>query len=371
MSNPNKPSVTSKYEEERLRAAEQSQMVYLQGQIDELRRLIKEQNNKYSWAMEQVRKAEGGVSQVEGLFERFRNEMTQALDGFRREMAALRKDVAGALVKVEESGRPIREMQAQIQQLGEARRQDREAVSGWLTRIEDLEQRTLSWQSDFKQAEERHRALLQQLESLHAVEESVRAEIRKVAEELQVEKQSLRRQAIEAQQLVADLRPLIEAHESRIARLDEIRQQIDLFAEQLPGQIGALEMRIAEAAGEIKRVERVSTERFLMSQERLEEVRRLQDDRIATLEEMDESNLRQLTTWIERIDSWVRELEQRQARTGLQLTDLQREYAVHLTDLESRDIQLIETLLVALRGRMESIRAEQVERGRAPQDTQP
>jgi chromosome segregation ATPase len=367
MTNPNKQTVTSKYEEERLRAAEQSQMVYLQGQIDELRRLIKEQNNKYSWTMEQVRKAEGGVSQVEGLFDRFRNEVTQALDGFRRDIAALRKDVAGALVKVEEGGRPIREMQAQIQQLGEARRQDREAVSGWLTRIEDLEQRTLGWQSEFKQAEERHRALAHQFDALSGMDEGLRAEIRKVAEELQVEKQSLRRQAIEAQQLVADLRPLIEAHENRIMRLDEIRQQIDLFAEQLPGQISTLGVQIAEAAGEIRRVERLSTERFLMSQERVEEVRRLQDDRIATLEEVDQANLRQLTTWIERIDSWLRELEQRQARAGTQITDIQREYAVQLNDLEARDIQLLETLMAALRGRMETIRAEQVERGRAPQ----
>ncbi len=43
----NKPNVTSKYEEERLRTQEQSQIVYLQGQLDDLRRQIKEQGNKY------------------------------------------------------------------------------------------------------------------------------------------------------------------------------------------------------------------------------------------------------------------------------------------------------------------------------------
>jgi hypothetical protein len=368
MTTPNKQNVTSKYEEERLRAAEQSQIVYLQGQIDELRRLIKEQNNKYSWAMEQVRKAEGGVSQVEALFDRFRNEITQALDGYRRDIAALRKEVAGALVKVEESSRPIREMQAQIQQLGEARRQDREAVAAFVTRIEDVEQRTLSWQSEIKEAEDRHRALAAQLEGLYGADEGVRAEVRKLSEELQVEKQSLRRQSVEAQQLVADLRPLIDAQDSRIARLDEIRQQIELFAEQLPAQIGALDVRIGEAAGEIKRVERLSTERFLMSQERVEEVRRLQDDRIVTLEEVDQANLRQLTTWLERVDSWVRELEQRQARVTAQITSLEREYAVQLNDLEQRDVELLDTLLTALRSRSEAIRAERVERGRTPPD---
>jgi chromosome segregation ATPase len=75
MTNPGKPAQpTSKYEEERLRAAEQSQFVYLQGQIDELRRLLKEQSNKYAWAMEQIRRVEASVSQIEGLLDRQRQE---------------------------------------------------------------------------------------------------------------------------------------------------------------------------------------------------------------------------------------------------------------------------------------------------------
>src|SRR5436853_3557476 len=202
----NKPNVTSKYEEERLRAAEQSQIVYLQGQIDELRRLIKDQTNKYNWAMEQVRKVEGSVAQIEGLFERYRQEVGQSLDGYRRDIAVLRKEIAGALVKVEESSKPIREMQTQIHELGAARKQDREQVAGWLVRIEDLEQRTLNWNAQIKESEERHRALASQLETLYVADEAVRVEVRKFNEELQIEKQSLRRQAVEAQQLVADVR---------------------------------------------------------------------------------------------------------------------------------------------------------------------
>lgn len=237
----NKTSVTSKYEEERLRAAEQSQAVYLQGQIDELRRLIKDQGNKYSWAMEQVRKIEGSVAQIEGLFERHRHEISQAIEMSRRDIAALRKEVAAALIKVEEGVRPIREMQAQIHQLGEARKQDRDQVAGWFGRITDLEQRVLGWNAQIKEAEERHRALAGRLDGLTSADEAVRLELRKVTEELQIEKQSLRRQAVEAQQLVADLRPTLESYASRIDRLDEIRQQIELFAEELPSQITSLD----------------------------------------------------------------------------------------------------------------------------------
>lgn len=362
----NKPNVTSKYEEERLRAAEQSQIVYLQGQIDELRRLIKDQTNKYNWAMEQIRKTEGGMAQVEGLFERYRQEVTQALDGYRRDIAVLRKEIAGALVKVEETSKPIREMQTQIHELAAVRKQDREQVAGWLVRIEEIEQRVLKWQAQIKEGEERDRALASQLDGLYAASEGTRAELRKFNEELQIEKQSLRRQAVEAQQLVADVRSILEDHNSRLTRLDEIRRQLDLFTEHLPAQIGALQDKMPDIANEIKRVERLSTERFLMNQERLEEVRHQQDEKVIALQETDEQHLRQLTAWLERVDGWVRELEQRLNRVTGRIEAAQLEHATHLTDLEHRDIQFMDALATTLREQLERVKAEQVERGRVP-----
>jgi len=359
----NKPNVTSKYEEERLRAAEQSQVVYLQGQIDEMRRLIKDQSNKYSLAIEQVRKVEATAAQTEGLFDRYRQEVSLSLDGYRRDIAMLRKEIAGALIKVEEGGKPLREMQAQIHQLGEARKQDRDQVAGWLARIEEIEQRTLTWQAQIREGEERHRALAGQLEGFYAADESVRAEVRKVNEEMQVEKQSLRRQAIEAQQLVADVRSILDDHHSRIVRLDEVRQHITLFTEQLPAQIIGIESKLPEINSEIKRVERISTERFLMNQERLEEVRHQQDDKVVALVETDEQHMRQLTAWLERIDGWVRELEQRIAR-GLSHVDVaQREHAIHLGELDRRDVQVLDALTIALQEQLGKLKADQILQG--------
>src|SRR5262245_51801529 len=359
----NKPKLTSKYEEVRLRVAEQSQIAYLQGQIDELRRLIKDQSNKYNWAMEQVRKVEASAAQTEGLFDRFRQEVSQSLDGYRRDIAMLRKEIAGALIKVEESGKPLREMQTQIHQLGEARKQDRDQVAGWLLRVEELEQRTLTWQAQIREGEERHRSLASQFDSLYTADESVRAEMRKVSEEIQIEKQSLRRQAIEAQQLVADVQSTLDDHHSRIGRLDEIRQHIELLTEQLPTQIAAIESKLPEISGEVKRVERVSTERFLMNQERLEEVRHQQDDKVVALQETDEQQMRQLTAWLERLDGWVRELEQRMARGIGHVDETQRKHATHLSELDRRNVQMIDALATTLREQLEKIKAEQIEQG--------
>jgi chromosome segregation ATPase len=368
MTNSNR-NVSSKYEEERLRAAEQSQIVYLQGQIDEVRRLLKDQANRNSTTLEQIRKVEGGIGQLEGLVERHRAEVTQANDISRRDIAVLRREVAAALIKIDEGVRPIREMQAQIQQIAEVRKQDRDHVAGWLVRIEDLEQRITAVAAQIRDVDERYRGLGGRLDGFTIADEALRVEVRKISEDLQVEKQSLRRQAIEAQQLVTDLRPTLDEHTSRIDRLEEIRQRIDIFAEQLPGQISELDVRLVEQIGEIRRVERLSTERFLMNQDRLEQIRQQQDEKIVTLQETDDRQLRQLTSWMERLDSWTRELEQRQGRIATQIEVVERAHSGHLSDLEQRDVKLIEAMLEALRSRIDLIKAEQIERGRTPQDS--
>ena len=358
----------SKYDEERIRAAEQSQVVYLQGQIDELRRLLKDQGSKYSWAIEQVRKVESTVTQIEGLFERHRSEVAQSLDISRRDIATLRKEIAGALIKIEEGIKPIREMQAQIQQVAEARRQDRDFVAPWIVRTEDLERSIASWAAQIREAEERHRVLAGRIDSFTSVDEGLHNDIRKISEDMQVEKQNLRRQAVEAQQLVTDLRPLIDAQAQRITRMEDIRQRIDAFIDSIPEQITTLDTRITHHAGEIKRVERLTTERFLMNQERLEEIRHQQEEKLVTLQETDDLHLRQVTGWVERLDSWVRELEQRHARLIAQVEEAQRGHSLHLNDLEKRDGRLIEVMLAALRTQLQNLRAEQIERGRLPDD---
>lgn len=355
------PDLTAKYEEERLRAHEQSQIVYLQGQIDELRRLLKDQTNKYNWAMEQVRKTEAAVVQVQSLFERHTEEVLQQTEAVRRDVVALRKEVAGALVKVEEGVKPIRDMQAQIQQVAEARKADRDFVSGWFGRIEVLEQQILGLQSQIKELDERQRQYNLQLDRLREADGAVVQEIRKVNDELQIEKQSLRRQAVEAQQLVADVRVVIEEQAARIARLDQIRGQIDLFAETLPRQVSDVAAKLPDITAEIKRVERISTERFLMNQERLEDLRQQADEKIGTLQEVDDQHLRQLTSWLERIDGWLRELEQRISRSTSRLEAAQQLHIGRIVELERREINTLSNLLAAFKSQAEQVRAAQIE----------
>ncbi len=349
------PDRTTKYEEERLRIHEQSQLIYLQGQIDELRRLLKEQSNKYNLVVEQVRKTEALVGQVQSLFERHVEETRQAGEGVRRDVVALRKEVAGALIKIEEGVRPIRDLQSQIQQVAEARKQDRDFVTPWLGRIEQTERQIATIQSQIKEFDDRQRQILLQLDRLREADAAAVQEVRRVAEELQVEKQSLRRQAVEAQQLVADVHSVLEEHASRIARLDDIRQHIELFAEALPKQISEVAAKLPDLVADIKRIERISTERFLMNQERLEDVRLQADEKISALQEADEQHLRQLTTWLERLDSFLRELEQRLTRDTARLEHTQQLHIARILELERRELLALDLLFASVRDMRERI----------------
>ncbi|MGB9737955.1 MAG: hypothetical protein C0184_15070 [Chloroflexus aggregans] len=355
--------LTARYEEERLRAQEQSQLIYLQSQIDELRRQLKDQTNKYQWAMEQVRKNEGAIAQVQSLFDRHTNEVTQANELVRRDVVALRREVAAALVKIEEGVRPLRDMQSQIQQIAEARKQDRDFLAGWLNRIEQLERQIGGLASQIKELDERQRQLTLQLERLREADAAVLQEVRRINDELQVEKQSLRRMAVEAQQLIADLQPSIDEQKSRIDRLEEIRQQIDLFTEVLPTQIQEIGAKLPDIIAEIKRIERISTERFLMNQERLEELRQMADERMSALQETDEQYIRQLTSWLERIDSWLREIEQRLERSTDRIELEQKAQLLRIMELERREVDTLNAQLATLRQRLEQVRAAHIELG--------
>jgi DNA repair exonuclease SbcCD ATPase subunit len=356
---PPSSKLTEKFEEERLRTQEQSQIVYLQGQIDELRRLIKDQTNKYQWAMEQARKTDATVAQVQSTFERYTQEVDQSVDRIQRDVLDIRREVASALVRIQESFEPIRQMQAQIQQIADSRKQDREESFGWISRIEELEQKILTLQSQIKESEEHYRQLTLQINHLREADNVAIEEARRVSEDLQVEKQSLRRQAIEAQQLVADVHNILEEHDSRISRIDQIRENIELFAQTLPEQIAAIDTRFPDIDVELKRIERVSTERFLMNQERLEELRQQEDEKISMLQEIEEQNTHQQASWLERIDRWLQELDQRMLRSVNRLEETQRNILANIASIEDRELQNLVIIEAAMRQRLDATKDAQ------------
>lgn len=358
----NKSEITAKFEEEKLRVQEQSQLIYLQNQIDELRRALKDQNNKYAWSMEQTRRSEAQVGQLQNLIERQAQEVQTTLEVYKREITALRREVASSLLRAEEAVKPIREMQAQIHQLQEGRRQDRDAVAPLYSRIEDIEHRAKDTLSLIRDSDERYRQYQAQFDQLRTADAAAVEQMRRTDEQVQIEKQHLRRQAAEAQQLVADVRASFEDPLARIGRLEERTRSNEEQLAELPPQLDSLAERLPTLVDEIRRVELVATERFLMNQERLEDLRHQHDERMGEVHETNDQHFLHLTSWLERIDGWCREEEGRVARIGNRLELLHQRHDARLSDLEEQEFETMERIAGAWGDVLELVKARQVER---------
>jgi len=84
---------------------------------------------------------------------------------------------------------------------------------------------------------------------------------------------------------------------------------------------------------------------------------------MSALQETDEQYLRQLTSWLERVDSWLRELEQRLSRTTDRIELEQKAHLLRIMALERREIDTLGAQLDMLRQRLEVVRAAQIETG--------
>lgn len=366
----NKNEITSRFEEEKLRVQEQSQLIYLQNQIDELRRTIKDQSNKYAWAMEQVRRVEAQNAQIQGTVERQAQEHTLVLETYKRELSTLRRDIANAMLRSEEVVKPIREMQASIHQLGESRRNDREYVAPLFGKLEELERRAREAVAQIRETDDRHRTVLGQLEDLRKADEEVFEDLRRLSDEIQAEKQALRRQAVEAQQMVSDARTSLNEPVARIGHLEQVTKGLGKRLDVLPGSIGELAAELPAIKENARRIEVLSTERFMMTQERLEELRHLNEERLIDLRDTDEEHLRRLTAWLERLDHWCREEEGRIGRLGNRVDLLQQRHEGRLVDLEQQALDVLDRVAGAWMGLLDSRRTAELERRETPDENQ-
>lgn len=359
---PQKNEIAAKYEEEKLRVQEQSQLIYLQNQIDELRRIIKEQNNKYSWAMEQVRRVEAQNSQLQGVIDRQAQEQQVVMEAYKRELSTFRRDIANALVKAEESVKPVREIQAAIHQLNESRRADREQVAPIFNRIDELEHGERETAAHVRETEDRYRQLLPQIEQLRLADDDVLEEIRKLGDEIKAEKQALRRQAVEAQQMVSDARNAMHEPVARLTHLEDLHKNLEVLVRTLPPMIENVGEQLPGMKDDLRRIEIISTERFMLNQERLEELRHQNEERLVDLRDTDEQHLRHLTSWLERIDAWCREQEGRVGRVGNRLDLMFQRHENRLADLETQEVKLLEHITGAWIALLEGRRALDMDR---------
>src|SRR5690349_15545530 len=108
----------------------------MQQQLDEFRRQLREAIARQQWLEDLYKTSEGKLVQLQLLQERHTQDVSQTLQVRQIEEGRMKQQLAEIAGRVEEPLKPIRDLRAQIGELIEARRQDRDRASNDVREVE-------------------------------------------------------------------------------------------------------------------------------------------------------------------------------------------------------------------------------------------
>ncbi len=111
----------------------------VQQQMDELRRQLRELVARQQWLEDLYKHSEGQLVQLQMLQERHTQDVAQTLQARQIEDARVKQQVSELTQRVDEPLKPIRELRAQITELADSRRQDRDRTADDNRQVEALQ----------------------------------------------------------------------------------------------------------------------------------------------------------------------------------------------------------------------------------------
>jgi chromosome segregation ATPase len=327
---------------EQRRLQERSQLAHLQGQVDELRHLLEQVGARAQLASEQTRQVQDLFSQLEARFEALLGEARLQEQARQRTQQALQKEVAELRVRVEEPARQILSLAAQVQDLQDGLRLLREQLARGEEGDRALEKRLEEMRAQVLLGEERLARLDALLGQMAQAEEERQRSIRQIREQVEEERQNLRRQAGEVDRLAAELRGEVQEVLSRLNRQAELQRKTEAALATLGERLDNI--GLDRLMAEVQRVEREAVEHFLQNQEHIEALRQASQREWNELREAEERRNESQNAWLRRIEELYHDLDTRLARRD-------EEMGRWLTRLEER-IEAVEkaseTMLRAL-----------------------
>jgi chromosome segregation ATPase len=225
----------------------------------------------------------------------------------------LKQQIAELGQKVEEPMKPIRDLRAQIAELIEARRMDRERTVTDSRQYESLQSQIRQLVSQIGVIADAQRQLRDLVHELDAVNSETRQEIQRVAELQRIEEQRLRRQGVELQQMVESLREQFTEINSRSQRVDDVRRQLMEHIEGLRAQLNDSGDHSTRFDSLIQRLEKQVLENHTLVQERAETIRGQLAAELAELRQMGDQRMDRHITRFQQLEERIRELDGRLA----------------------------------------------------------
>lgn len=251
----------------------EAQVFQLQQQVDELRRLLREQIARQHSLEDNWKQSESRIIQVREQADKQAAELTQMVQVRLLEEHRIKQELSDVQVRVNEPAKPLRELRSQVADILETRRREGEQVGLDKMALEKLNVAIRDLQGQIGRLDGYIKDLREAVKITANAQEFYQRELERIMDIIHSNEQVVRRQAEEFRVEIKSLHEEVALFSNRITRIEDLQRLDAARLEELPPIFEVLHQEDERIQAQIVRVEKVLSERYMIYQDRLEEIR--------------------------------------------------------------------------------------------------
>ena len=360
------------YRQEDDRRRDEARITTMQGQVDELRQALRELASRQVRIEETVKQYEGGAAQNRLGLEQLKQETTQSFQARALDENRTRQQIGDMEQRFDDAIRPIRSLQAHVNELMEMSRKKTDDTGQHQRRYDELRGMIEHLQAVGDRSTVIAHQLRDSIDNVRSETEQIRRDLLRNEDAVKIVDQEARRKIAEVSQ----------TNESVNARLDELRSDLahafDLVEETKRSVVHVdptlEELRQTDIAlrADIARFQQQAIERHEVLVERQEDTRVSFDSQFAELRSAMEQRYERLGERIEAVNEQYRELGYRLSTFVLQLDELRQVDGTLRRDLWTLHEQRVRLRLEQIQAELDLVTgSRRIAETATPQETKP
>jgi len=305
------PEFIQQAREEERRRREEARQQAMQSQLDELRHRVRELAARQLRLEEELKAAEADWAEQRHALEQHRHEVQQAQQARQLEEARFRQQLTELAVRVDELVRPIRTLQAQVAELLEAVRRQREDTGQDTRRYDELRVLIEHLAAYVERLAATDQSLRGGLEAVTTEVERLGREVTRLHDAIRIVEQDVRRRVAEVLQVIETIQVQLKEGVARDSRLEEELERVQEGLAAIPPQFQQLQEVAQRFAAELERVRSHTSERDDLLLERVEELRQHFDQALRDLAAVEDQRAERVNQEFEQLEAVDRELRYR------------------------------------------------------------
>jgi len=341
---------------------DEAQFYSIQQQLDELRRQLKENLARAQWFEELYKQNESKVTQVQQVQDRLTQDVAQAMHARQMEDTRMKAQISELALRVDAPEKQLRDIRAQIQELTDSRKSDRDTDTSTQKQIDAQQAQIREINSHIGTVTDAQRQLRDLIQDLDSAIGEVRQEALHLAELQTLEEQRLRRQGVELQGLFETLRQQFSDVSAKSQRVDDVRRQMTERIEAVEEQLTLIRNESGTAHLEVDRVEKIANEKDLLQQERLETVRVQLESQVGEQRSVNDQRMDRIMSRFSGMEERLRAAEQMLGELPSRFDALERRDEVIGTEADAIEEWLVVRQIAALEAVLEDARKRRMDR---------